>query len=186
MVFLYNNQYFIHFLVLKRTNSNNQYALAFRKKGLCYLNSHNNNNENDDNISHISLKYYRKASMIDLNLAEEYYCKGYILKKEKKLNEANEYFRKAIELNPDLDVKSLISFEESIKEEGAVEYDFDLENKKDDFLPQSADGLKSTEVNDNDNDESKKEVLKLFRNRNLIGNDFLIKKLENNNTDFDD
>jgi tetratricopeptide (TPR) repeat protein len=36
--------------------------------------------------------------MIDLNLAEEYYCKGYILKKEKKLNEANEYFRKAISL----------------------------------------------------------------------------------------
>ena len=157
MVFLYNNQYFIHFLVLKRTNSNNQYALAFRKKGLCYLNSHNNNknNENDDNISHISLKYYRKASMIDLNLAEEYYCKGYILKKEKKLNEANEYFRKAIELNPDLDVKSLISFEESIKEEEAVEYD--LEDKKDDFLPQSVDNLKSIEVNDT-NDESKKEV----------------------------
>lgn len=121
--------------------------------------------------------------MIDLNLAEEYYCKGYILKKEKKLNEANEYFRKAIELNPEL--QSLISFEESIKEEEAVEYDFDLENKKDDFLPESVDNLKSTEVNDNNNDESKKEVLKLFRNRNLIGNDFLIKKLENN-TDFDD
>lgn len=69
--------------------------MAFRKKFL--------NFENDQ-------KYLNKASEIDsANQAEQNYKVGCVLKKEKKMDEANKYFKKSIELYPNLEKEDRIS-----------------------------------------------------------------------------
>ncbi len=48
-------------------------------------------------------KYLDKAFEIDSNLVEHYYNKGCVLKKGKNTDEAKRYFKKAIELYPNLE-----------------------------------------------------------------------------------